>query len=286
MAVIGALMGCSPKLTPSMSAEDLQACDDVAAKFGEALDNFFAFEEGIVPHISLRPGIAEITLPANGSALPFGPVVIAFKQPPVDSGVDYRRNLQVRVRKIYTNDIQDVGNPYAVVLPYPTELEIPWTPPGPGKYIIMVLYRNLETTGEDITNVQMGEQLEVEQIAHGPFSMAYACVQIEAPKAGGANSTQPVIIMPLENKATLLPTVSRTVTPSTTFTTIPTLTPTKPIATSTFTPKPPTPVPPTDIPPTAIVNCSAYLDKTICESDPACFWEQSPSGAGVCKNKP
>jgi hypothetical protein len=290
MALIGALTGCSPKLGAGLSAEDLQACDDVAVKFSAALDNFFAFDEGIVPHISLKPGIAEITSPANGSALPFGPVVIAFKQPPKDPGVDYRRNLQVKVRQIYTNDLQDVGNPYAVVLPSPTNLEIPWMPASPGKYIFMVLYRNLETTGEDITNVQMGAQLEVEQIAHGPYSLAYVCVQIETPKAGGAQSPQPVILMPLENLTTLVPTLISTATPLPTFTKPPTPTPTQIPATATFTlvpptPRPPTRVPPTSVPPTEIVNCSAYGDADTCSANPVCTWGQLPSGAYACVDK-
>ena len=291
-AVIFTMKGCGPTPVAQMSSKDLQTCDDRAAKIITALDDHFVSE--IVPHISLRPGIAEITSPVNGSVLPFGPMVIAFKQPPVDSGVDYRRNLQVRVGQIYSIDLPYVGDPYAVVLTYPTELEIPWTPPGSGKYILVVLYRNLETTGEDITNLVMEGQLEDEMIAHGPYSLAYVCVQIDPPKAAGAQSLQPVTMMPLGN-IPLPPTITRTVTPWPTITRTPTFTPTE-TATSTFTrvpptrkpptPVPPTPVPPTPVPPTeVVVNCSAFGDETSCNASRMCTWVIAPTGGGSCVNR-
>lgn len=291
--------GCGPTIPNGLTGEDLQACDDVAAKTIKIFDDYFKLQEDYKagPTIPLRAGKAEITSPADGSALPFGPVMITFKQPPVQPGVDHRRNFQVWVRPIYSNPNNIIGNPYEVVLAYPTELAISWTPPSAGKYILMVLYRNLETTGEDITNVQMGELLEVEQIAHGPFSMAYVCIRIDPPKPGTVSS-QPVKIMPVDSIATRTSTVTSTVTmipaatliPSSTFTTVPSLTPTviktliptKPSATITNRPVQASSTP-TNVPP---VDCSQYTEKDPCNRDLACIWEPHLSDpGGDCKNK-
>lgn len=157
----------------------------------------------------------------------------------------------------------------------------------------MVLFRKLETISELGGNVTlMGEQLalttmgnhqEDDNIDHGPFSLAYVCVKIDFPTAVGAQSSQPVIVMPLEN-ITLAPSVTRTVTPWPTITKTPTLTPPK-TATSTFTKVPPTPVPPTPIPPTdvptEVVSCSSFLVQGTCERK-ACTWDHRVTGEGYC----
>jgi hypothetical protein len=83
MAVISALTGCGPKISPSMSPEDLQTCDDTAATIKQ--DFTFpvsAYEVKSKPYL-VTPGEAEISSPLYGSIIPYGePVNISFNQPP------------------------------------------------------------------------------------------------------------------------------------------------------------------------------------------------------------
>ena len=310
LAVIGALTGCGPKLTPSMSDEDLQTCDDSTAKMKQWSDVSMP-SSNAQPYL-VTPGEVDITSPLYGSILPYGKqVVIKFKQPPANAGVLYR-NYRILVTSITGSNLDRVGDQYAVVTQPPTDFQVTWTPPGSGKYILVVLIRNLETIAFLGGNTEaMGEQLQLKlsmmedfDIHYGPFSLAYVCVKIDVPKAGEAIPPQPGTIMPLQNVTNLAPTITRTATLLPTITKTFTFTPFIPTATSTFTSTPfiptftstftsipPTRVPPTDIPPTDIpstpaVICSNFTDERSCVANDACRWEIPPTGGpGVCKDK-
>lgn len=293
MAVISALTGCAPKISPSMSPEDLQTCDDTAATIKENLSfPVSPYEAKYVPYM-VTPGEAEITSPLYGSIIPYGePVNISFTQPPPDPNVSFRI-LKVFVTPINTVNLSKLNIPMfslsgKVPSTYPN-FGINWTPGSSGKFIILVMFWNLKYGGNPEG---------FPRIDFGPPSLAYECVKIDVPKAGGAKTLQPVTMMPLEN-ITLPPTITHTVTlfPTSTYTLTftptftSTFTPFIPTFTSTFTPKPPTPVPPTPvrptaIPPTTVVDCSAFTEQRPCESNNACKWVTPPSGGpGSCVNK-
>jgi len=289
MAVVFTMKGCGPNPVAQMSSEDLQTCDDAASQWIEAPVPL----SDAKPYLVI-PAKAEITSPVYASILPFEPVVIQFKQSPGDPGVSYRL-LTVIVRTINATYMKWVGNPITVVPLLPTNIEVTWTPPTPGKYLIMVFFSNVETIpalgdnvelmAEELQHMHDGDHFEDYKIHNGPSSLAYACVQIDPLKAVGAKTLQPVTMMPLGN-ITLPPTITRTVTSWPTITRTPTLIPSE-TATATFTRvpptrKPPTPVPPTPIPPTeVVVNCSAFGDKASCETN-RCAWEQYATGGGIC----
>jgi len=290
MTVIAALMGCTPKLPPSMSAEDLQTCDDYAWKDEALVDNYDTLI-GTHPYLALS-GDVDLWSPLNGSILPYGePVVIKFDQPPATPGVLFR-NYRVIVTSLTRTNLEYVGDQYAVVGMSSFSLQVTWTPPGSGKYIINVFLRNLETLdwlldnpanySEELSNT-LGTYLH-----YGPFSAAHVCVQIDVPKAGDIVPQQPGTVVPMKNVTITVPTATRTATHRPTVTKTPTFIPSP---TSTFTLKPPTripdtPIPDTPIPPTAVVSCSIYTDERSCWANDACKWEQPPTGGpGVCVNK-
>ena len=314
-AVIFTMKGCDLNPAAQMSAEDMQTCDDAASQWISTEPGPSVPLSGAKPYLVI-PAKAEITSPVYASILPFGPVVIQFKQPPGDPGVSYRM-LTVIVETIAINGTYRewlVGDPITVVPLLPTNREVTWTPPASGKYLIMVFFSNVETIpalgdnvelmGEELQHMHWGDHYETYKIHNGPSSLAYACVQIDPLKAVGAHSPQPVTMMPLEN-ITLPPTITRTVTSWPTITRTPTFIPTK-TATATFTRvpstrKPPTPVPPTPVPPadtpvpptlvppadtpTDVVNCSVFPSQRECELHPMCQWVTSPTGGESCGNK-
>ncbi len=288
-AAISALTGCAPKISPSMSPEDLQTCDDTAATIKEDFSFPVSANEAKYKPYLVTPGEAEISSPLYGSIIPYGePVTISFTQPPPDDGVS-NRILKVYVTPINTINLSELTIPlfsfYGTVPSTYPNFGIIWTPGSSGKFIILVMFRNLRNGG----NPGPGG---LAYFDFGPPSLAYVCVKIDVPKAGGAKTLQPVTIMPLEN-ITLPPTITHTVTlfPTSTYTL--TFTPT---FTSTFTPKPPTPkpptlvpptaVPPTAVPPTTVVDCSAFSEQRPCEINNTCKWVIPPSGGpGSCVNK-
>ncbi len=313
MAVFGPLTGCAPKPVAQMSSEDLQICDDSASQWIEPSVPL----SDAKPYLVI-PAQAEITSPVYASILSFAPVVIQFKQPPGDPGVSYRL-LTVIVRTINATYMEWVGNPITVVPPLPTNIEVTWTPPTPGKYLIMVFFSNVETIpalgdnvelmAEELQHMHSGDHYETYKIHNGPSSLAYVCVQIDPLKAVGAQSSQPVV-QPLQNNVTLLPSITRTVTPWPTITKTPTLIPSITIPTATFThvpptrvpptrvppspvpptpvpptPERPTPIPPTPIPGTEVPGCSTYLTADTCNMNPVCTWGHLPTGAEACVNK-
>ena len=283
MAVISALAGCSPKITPSMSDEDLQTCDNTAATIKENVTFPVSPYDLKYKPFMTTPGEAVITSPLSGGVFPFEPLSISFTQPPPDPNISFRI-LKVYVTPIDTISLSQLYHPLissngVVASSYQNTIEYHWTPESSGKFIILVFFRNLKNGGNPDG---------LPKIDFGPPSLAHVCVKIDVLKAGDvmALSPQPGTIMPLLIPTNLVPSFTPTYTPSSTLTRTPTLT-SSPTATSTFTlipPTriPPTRIPPTSIPPTAIPNCSAYTEKDVCERN-GCSWNQGPSGAGVCK---
>lgn len=316
IAVVGALLGCTPKIPKGMSDEDLQTCDDTVAKMKQDYD---VTKPPPASHPELvQPGVTEIAAPLSAGILPYGePVVIDFNLPSADNGVLYRhyRVLVTSIKGMFTY-LDRVGNQYAVVNQNPTDLQLTWTPPGSGKYIVLVYMRNVGTDASlgVIDTGEIGNQLELQiamaeefTVYTGPYSVAYACIQIDIPKASEFNSSQPGTVVPLQKITDLIPTITKTFTftPTLTSTSTPkpftptiTFTATRkpfiPSFTPTFTLRPPTDVPPTairptDIPPTTpppAFDCSTLTTQRYCEArNDVCWWEASPTGSGVCKNK-
>jgi hypothetical protein len=290
LILAGLLPGCSPKLVPIMSSEDLQTCDDTAAAEKQSLlYNWSPDSTGGITYL-VEPGKAEISTPDFGSILPLGPVTLKFKQPPADAGVSYR-NMKVIVETITGSNPEWPVSSYTVVPTAQAELEVTWTPTKPGEYMLMVLFRNLETVSALGDNTAlMAEQLELRAmgnheedfiIHYGPLSLAYVCVKIEA-TVNQNQPDEPVVLMPVEN-VTLQPSSTFTREPSPTFTSTPlpnilsTLTrlPYRPLATLTL------------LLPLPVVDCSVYPGLVTCNLAPGCVWDpQLPTGGGVCVNKP
>ena len=114
IAVIGGLMGCTPKVPKAMSEEDLQTCDDSAALMKQNSD---ITKPVPVSHPNLvQPGEAEIDSPLSASILPYGePVAIKFNLPPADAGVKFR-NYRIIVTTLTGKwPIDWVGDQFAVV---------------------------------------------------------------------------------------------------------------------------------------------------------------------------
>jgi len=242
--ITGMLIGCTPKILPSMSPEDLQTCDETAASNIGWTDP--SKPSSTAQPYLVRPGQVDITSPNTGSILPNGKsVVINFTQPTANAGVLYR-NYRVLVTSLTGTNLDWIGDQYAVVTQPPNNFQVTWNAPKPGKYVIYVLIRNLETIPEIGGNTAyMGEQLEKKMmmteefdIHYGPFSMAYTCVKIESPSLA---SQQPGEILPLQNNSDLVPTITSTFTQTVTLISTNTSTPTL-ISTNTSTP---TFVPPT-----------------------------------------
>lgn len=295
IALISALAGCAPNIPNNMmSPEDLQTCDDLGAKMRKGYSEVSEPSSHTKPY-QVTPGEVNITSPEYGSILPYGtPLVIKFTQPPADAGVLYR-NYRVIVTTLTNSPYYWPGNTYAVVTQPPNDIQVTWTPPGSGKYLIMVLLANLETIEMLNGNTDyMSEQLAAKSmmmedfdIDSGAFSTAFTCIQVALPTAGGAKTVGPVTMMPLQN-ITLPPTETRTatLTPTGTFTL--TFTPS---LTATFTPTllpPKTKTPtstPTNVPPTPVVDCSQYDERTCPLHFDVCYWEPGSTMPGVCKPK-
>lgn len=302
IAVIGALVGCTPKLPHVMSEEDLQTCDDTAAIMNQNSDITKSVPT-LHPNL-VQPSVAEVSSPLSGSILPYGePVIINFKLPPANTGVIYR-HYRITVNSITGLwPIDWVGDQFSVVSPSPTDLQETWTPPGSGKFIIYIWIRNIETESQymGFSPETLGEELLLQSqmssnidIYTGPYSLAHVCVQIDNPKEGDIIVVEPGTIAPLETIATIEPTFTKTLTftqtiptftatftptlTMPTFTSTFTLTPLKPTFTSTFTPTPQKPKP--------VVNCSKYSDASSCKANHACIWKIPPTGGpGSCVSK-
>lgn len=98
MVVIGAVIGCTPKLPVGMSGEDIYTCDENAWEDEEPIDNYELYLD-TRPYLA-PPGDVDLWSPLTGSILPYGePVVIKFDQPPATDGVLFR-NYRVIVSSI------------------------------------------------------------------------------------------------------------------------------------------------------------------------------------------
>jgi hypothetical protein len=307
---ITALTGCTQNIpTDFMSDEDLQTCDASVALMNtwHQMTTGSAKAEAYL----VKPGEAVIKDPLSGIILPFtNQVDITFTQPPANTGVSYR-HYRVVVYSIDGKNPQYVDDQYNVTAQPPNELHVTWTPPGSGKYLVAVFIRNLETVdGLFGSTAQMSLQLEAAEhnmqtwtINYGPYSLAYACVQIDIPSGkdvktnlqiGTVGNIQNITVeLPTKsNTFTLTPTLTKTVTRTATFTDTPTLLPSFtsthliPSFTSTATKKPPTIEPPTDTPEPE-VNCSVNTTERDCVEINACHWVTNPaSGAGSCEPRP
>lgn len=307
MIFTAAAGGCTPKIPANMmSVEDMQTCDDSAAM----IQNDYGYKHGSAhaQDFLVKPAPAEITSPLSGVIVPYTTnVEIKFEQPPADAQVTYRHH-RVLAFTIDGKLLERVGYQYSVTPSTTIHFHEFWTPPGPGKYLIAVLFRNLETVDALNGNiVEMGKQLELEissmesfTINHGPYSFAYACVQIDVPTAVDSNNpqigtvgVQPNITMQVPTKTntfTPFPTHTKTVTliPSSTNTPtfIPSFTPTylKPSYTPTAKKETNTSEPPTDTPVPA-ANCPGYTTQRDCEAVNECHWVTSPTNPGSCENR-
>jgi hypothetical protein len=294
IALIAALAGCAPKIPPGMSGEDLQTCDDNAWE-DEPLPYNYANLIAAHPFLAF-PGDVDLWAPANGSLLPYGePVPIKFDQPGATDGVLFR-NYRVIVTSITGKILDRVGGEWAVVSMSSFNVQVTWTPPASGIYIIHVFIRNLETLdwlegnpawySEELAN-PLGTYIHT-----GPFSVAHVCVQVDVPKAGEFSVQKPGTVVPVQGITVQVPTRTLTLTHTTTLipsATLP-LTPTlAPTFTPTFPPKLPTKTPtlvrPTDVPPTAVPACSTYLIDRDCLANDGCVWERQPTGGFLCQAK-
>lgn len=280
LVVTLAMVGCAPKIPEAMSTEDLQQCDDTTETIKTQIAlSASPYEQKYVPHM-VTPPPATINAPLTGVVLPFGEVVkIKFNQPAPDPNVS-SRVLKVYVSPINSVSLTEVLHPlfsfYGGGVPADFQaFEYSWTPGSSGKFIVMVLLRNLRNGGDP---------KGLPRIDYGPPSMAYVCVKIKPPQAGDMQTVAPGDVNPVQDIT--LPTITRTVTitPTSTFTL--TFTPT---LTETLTP---TFIPPVIITPTFTLtattstSCNSIKDKAICESNNKCKWDQPViGGPGSCIKK-